>query len=87
MVEGNGLAYDGTGFAMEVISGVRGVDDRLGRIRVLVGFVVIYMLALAVALFAFTGDWRTPEGVAMGTGLPVHRHRRRVRRARYMAWR
>ncbi|WP_043164881.1 hypothetical protein [Bifidobacterium callitrichos] len=68
MVEGNGLAYDGTGFAMEVISGVRGIDDRLGRIRVLVGFIVIYMLALAAALFAFTGDWRTPEGIAMGLG-------------------
>ncbi|KAA8819491.1 ABC transporter permease [Bifidobacterium rousetti] len=68
MVEGNGIAYDGTGFAMEVICGVRGGDDRLGRVRVLAAFAVIYLFVLAVLLFAITGDWRTQAGIAMGLG-------------------
>ena len=33
MVESNGLAYDGRGFTMEVIAGVRGRTDRIGRVR------------------------------------------------------
>lgn len=39
VVESNGLAYDGRGFTMEVIAGVRGRTDRIGRVRVYVGMV------------------------------------------------
>lgn len=66
MTEGNGIAYDGTGFAMEVIAGVRGVDDRIGRVRVYAVFAVVYQIALAALLFAATGDWRSAWGVAGG---------------------
>ena len=34
MTEGNGLAYDGRGFTLEVLAGVRGWDDRRSRMRV-----------------------------------------------------
>ena len=34
LTESNGLAYDGRGLTMQVISGVSGVADRLGRVRI-----------------------------------------------------
>lgn len=66
IAEGNGLAYDGRGYAMEVICGVRGVDDRLGRVRLLATIAAVYIAVLAVGIFAFTGDWRDAEAFRMG---------------------
>lgn len=66
ITESNGLAYDGRGLVMQVISGVSGVSDRLGRVRIYVGVIMAYLLALTVACFVVTGDWRTPGGVLMG---------------------
>lgn len=62
----NGLAYDGRGFAMQVLSGVSGRDDRRGRAMVFVPLEVLYIVVLALALFMFTGDWRRTEGLTMG---------------------
>ena len=66
IAEGNGLAYDGNGFAMEVLSGVRGIDNRLGRVRVQTTLLVLYVALLAVIVFVVTGDWRTSGGVTTG---------------------
>lgn len=66
MAEANGLAYDGGGFVMQVLAGVHGRDDRRGRVRVLGAFVTVYLVVLAVAIFAVTGDWHTADGLATG---------------------
>lgn len=66
LLEGNGLSYDGRGFTMEVISGVRGVDDRHGRVRVYTGMLIAYIAILMVVVYAITGDWRSAEGLIMG---------------------
>lgn len=64
--EGNGIAYDGGGFTMQVLAGLKGRDDRRGRIRVQAGISVLYLLVLAAGIFAVSGDWRTSEGLATG---------------------
>lgn len=70
IVESNGLAYDGRGFTMEVIAGVRGWNDRLGRVRLYVGIMVIYMALLyvgcAVIIGATTGRWTQPDDLSTG---------------------
>lgn len=64
--EGNGISYDGGGFTMQVLAGLKGRDDRLGRIRVHAGISIAYLLVLAVGILVVSGDWRTPEGLATG---------------------
>lgn len=66
LLEGNGLSYDGRGFTMEVIGGVRGVDDRHGRVRVYMAMLTAYIAVLMVVVYAITGDWRSTEGLVMG---------------------
>lgn len=70
VVESNGLAYDGRGFTMEVIAGVRGRTDRIGRVRVYVGIMVVYMVLLYLAgivlVGALTGRWAQPDDLATG---------------------
>lgn len=66
LMESNGLAYDGGGFAMEVIAGVRGHVDRIGRVRVYVAIIVIYMLVLGVVIALITGDWAHPRELFAG---------------------
>lgn len=66
MTEGNGLAYDGRGFTLEVLAGVRGRDDRRSRMRVFASINVIYMVVLGLACFVLTGDWRTADGLLLG---------------------
>lgn len=76
IVESNGLAYDGRGFTMEVIAGVRGWADRLGRVRVYVGIMVIYMALLYVGCIVIVGvtagRWAQPDDLIIGfVGLGV----------------
>lgn len=66
IAESNGLAYDGRGFAMQVIAGVSGTTDRLGRVRVYVGIIIAYLLVLFVAIAFISGDWRSSEGLLIG---------------------
>ncbi|MCH9276741.1 ABC transporter permease [Bifidobacterium amazonense] len=66
ITESNGLAYDGRGFTMQVIAGVPGITDRIGRVRVFAGIAVAYLLVLAVAVAVFTGDWASPSGLLTG---------------------
>ena len=44
------LAYDSTGFSLHVTTGVRGVDDRLGRILALLTWALPLVVALTVAM-------------------------------------
>lgn len=57
LVESNGLAYDGQGFTMQVLAGLRGRDDRLGRVRVYAVFSLAYLVVMALVLMAFTFGW------------------------------
>ncbi|WEV74555.1 ABC transporter permease [Bifidobacterium sp. ESL0798] len=57
LVESNGLAYDGRGFTMQVLAGLRGRDDRLGRVRVYAVFSLAYLAVMALVLMAFTSGW------------------------------
>ncbi len=70
IVESNGLAYDGRGFTMEVIAGVRGWADRLGRVRVHVGIMVVYMALLYVGCVVIVGvtagRWAQPDDLIIG---------------------
>ncbi|MBW3091794.1 ABC transporter permease [Bifidobacterium sp. 82T10] len=66
IAESNGLAYEGRGFTMQVIAGVPGLTDRIGRVRVYAGIIVAYLLLLAVAIAVFTGDWASPSGLLTG---------------------
>lgn len=66
LAEANGLSYDGRGWTMQALCGVRGVDDRIGRVRVYATLTVLYTLVLTVGCFVFTGDWSSAGGVATG---------------------
>ncbi|MFT8356489.1 hypothetical protein [Bifidobacterium aquikefiri] len=49
MPESNGLAYDGMGMTMHVQIGVRGIDDRIGRVRVLAVLGCVYLAVIGIA--------------------------------------
>ncbi|RSX51784.1 ABC transporter permease [Bifidobacterium goeldii] len=66
MLEGNGLAYDGRGFTMEVLAGVRGHDDRVARVRVFGVICAVYLTVMALVCLVITGDWRTSGGLLTG---------------------
>lgn len=62
VTESNGLAYDGQGFAMQAQVGIRGREDRLGRVRVFVTIMTGYLLVLALGILVATGGWSRPSG-------------------------
>ena len=64
LTESNGLAYDGQGFVMEVIAGMRAIDDRMGRVRIYLIIDTVYIALLSVITFIITGDWSSPSGLA-----------------------
>ena len=51
------ISYDNTAFALHLQKGVRGVDDRLGRVVALALFAVPVSLAITVASVAVVGQW------------------------------
>ena len=51
------IAYDHTAFHLHVVSGVRGVDDRWGRVLGLAGWGVPMILLVTTATVAAAGDW------------------------------
>lgn len=71
IAEANGLGYDGRGFAMEVICGVRAVDDRRGRARAYVLVATLSIIVLFVISMACSGFWRTPAGWLQGLTIGV----------------
>lgn len=66
LAEANGLAYDGRGWTMQVIAGVRGLDDRIGRVRVYAAIMLAYIVLLTALCFVVTGDWATVDGLVAG---------------------
>lgn len=61
-LEGDGVAYDGLGFTLEVISGVHGIEDRKGRVGVHVLIVTAYLTVLSVACALISGSWESLNG-------------------------
>ena len=51
------LSYDSTGFSLHVTSGVRGVDDRLGRVFALLTWALPVVLLLTIAMVFATDVW------------------------------
>jgi ABC-2 type transport system permease protein len=70
----NDLAYDGTSWALHVMTGVRGWQDRLGRV---IGTALLYVPLLVILYAVLTGLGLLPQGtrwpalvvVALGAGL------------------
>ncbi|MCH4161137.1 MAG: ABC transporter permease [Bifidobacterium sp.] len=65
MAEANGLAYDGRGFIMQAIIGVRGKDDRIGRVRVYCTLGTVYLLLTCVVAFIVAHSWTSASGVTI----------------------
>ncbi|MFE1644836.1 transporter [Microbacterium sp. P01] len=63
------ISYDGTAFATHLIDGVRGRDDRLGRLSALAVFAVPITLLAAVGGVAFADQWQhLPVILALSIG-------------------
>lgn len=62
----NALAYDGTGFAMQVLAGTSGFTDRIGRVRVYVLITIVYFLLLSTVAFIITSQYHDPNNVSIG---------------------
>ena len=56
------VSYDNTAFALHVATGVRGVDDRLGRALACLALGLPVVLIFAVGQYFFTGDWEALPG-------------------------
>ncbi|KAB7789219.1 ABC transporter permease [Bifidobacterium cebidarum] len=63
IAESNGIAYDGRGFTMQVIAGVSGIQDRVGRVRVYASIALAYLTVLSIVLMIVTGDWTRSRGL------------------------
>ncbi|NEG69549.1 hypothetical protein [Bifidobacterium choloepi] len=66
LTECNGLSYDGTGYTMEAIAGMRGIDNRRGRLKAMLGPILVIFLVCGIATFLVTGDWRSTDGIVTG---------------------
>ncbi len=51
------LSYDSTGFSLHVTTGVRGIDDRLGRVFALLTWALPLVIMLTVAMVFATNLW------------------------------
>jgi ABC-2 type transport system permease protein len=56
------VSYDSTAFALHLATGVRGVDDRLGRALACLAFALPVVLIFGVGQFVFTGGWEALPG-------------------------
>ncbi|KRE69057.1 hypothetical protein [Arthrobacter sp. Soil762] len=56
------VSYDNTAFALHVATGVRGVDDRLGRALACLAFALPVVLIFSVGQYFFTGSWSELPG-------------------------
>ncbi|MGO4589179.1 transporter [Paenarthrobacter sp. 2TAF44] len=64
------VSYDNTAFALHLASGVRGVDDRLGRAMACLTISLPLVLLFSIGPFFFTGSWAwAPNliGLSLGT--------------------
>ncbi|GAC1492877.1 MAG: transporter [Pseudarthrobacter sp.] len=56
------VSYDNTAFALHLATGVRGIDDRLGRALACLAFGLPVVLIFAVGQHFLTGDWQALPG-------------------------
>ncbi|MCU1518501.1 MAG: transporter [Pseudarthrobacter sp.] len=56
------ISYDNTAFALHLATGVRGVDDRLGRALACLALALPVVLVFAVGQYFFTGSWQELPG-------------------------
>lgn len=64
------VSYDSTAFAAHLASGLRGVDDRLGRVWAIAIFAVPVVLVVNVVSVAFSGSWHLlPSVLGLSIGL------------------
>jgi ABC-2 type transport system permease protein len=57
------LSYEGTAFTTQVVSGIRGRDDRLGRAAALASFGLPVVIALSVASVWISDSWPVLPGL------------------------
>lgn len=62
------LSYDSTGFSLHVTAGVRGVDDRLGRVFALLTWALPVVLLVTIGMVAATNVW---DELAAWLGLSI----------------
>ena len=64
------IAYDHTAFHLHVVAGVKGIDDRIGRLMGMLGWGVPLVVVVAVATCAAAGDWGAlPAVLGLSLGL------------------
>lgn len=64
------ISYDGSAFALHLSSGVRGVDDRIGRAAALLAFALPALVIVSVVCLGVVGGWRDLPAV-LGISLGV----------------
>lgn len=64
------IGYDHTAFHLHVLSGVRGLDDRLGRLLGMLGWGLPAVVLVTAATCAYAGDWAALPAV-LGLSLGV----------------
>jgi ABC-2 type transport system permease protein len=57
------LSYEGTAFATQIVSGVRGADDRLGRAAALASFGLPIVIILSIGSAWISGSWVVLPGL------------------------
>jgi ABC-2 type transport system permease protein len=64
------LSYEGTAFTTQVVSGIRGRDDRLGRAAALASFGLPIVILLSVGSVWISGSWSVLPGL-LGLSLGI----------------
>lgn len=52
------ISYDGTAFALHLSSGVRGIDDRIGRAAAMLAFALPALVIVSLVSLGVVGGWR-----------------------------
>lgn len=69
MLEDNALSYDGPGLRMQILAGVPGLEDRKGRIRVLLSIDLAYALIVCAVCTLVSGYWKNASGLLGSLGM------------------
>jgi ABC-2 type transport system permease protein len=64
------ISYDGTAFALHLSTGVRGIDDRIGRAAGMLAFAVPALVVVTVVSLGVVGAWRDLPAI-LGISLGV----------------
>lgn len=64
------ISYDGTAFALHLSTGVRGLDDRIGRALAMLAFALPALIIVSVVCLGVVGGWRDLPAI-LGISLGV----------------